>query len=53
MKFFAKALITGFPFSLGRAIFNKVSKYVGLEDKSETSGQADGTTDPNLRNRHA
>jgi hypothetical protein len=53
MKFFAKAIITGFAFSLGKAIFNKVSKYVGLEDKSETDVQPNGTTDPNLRNHHA
>ena len=53
MKFFAKAIITGFGFSLGKAIFNKVSKYVGLEDKSETNVQSNDTTDPNLRNQHA
>jgi hypothetical protein len=53
MKFFAKAIITGFGFAMGRAIFNKVSKYVGLEDKSETTAQGNGTTDPNLRNQHA
>jgi len=54
MKFFAKAIITGFGLSVGAALFKKVAKYVGLEDKSQTNViQADGATDPNLRNHHA
>jgi hypothetical protein len=54
MKFFAKAIITGFGLSIGAALFKKVAKYVGLEDKSQPNViQADGATDPNLRNHHA
>jgi len=53
MKFFVKAVITGFGFALGRAIFNRVSKYVGLEDKSQKPDAIppDGATDPNLRHQ--
>ena len=53
MRFFAKAIITGFGFSLGKAIFNRVSKYVGLEDKSEKTDviRAADAADPNLRNQ--
>jgi hypothetical protein len=54
MKFFAKAIITGFGLSIGAAIFKKVAKYVGLDDKTQTNViQADGATDPNLRNQHS
>jgi hypothetical protein len=50
MKFIAKAVITGFGLSLGAAIFKKVAKYVGLDDKNPPSvTAADGATDPNLR----
>jgi hypothetical protein len=49
MKFFAKAVITGFGLSLGAALFKKVAKYVGLEEKSEPSvTTADGASDSNL-----
>lgn len=32
MHLFVRAVITGFGFSLGAAIFKKVSKQLGLED---------------------
>ena len=54
MKFFAKAIIYGFGLSVGAALFKKVAKYVGLEDKSQTNvQQAGAATDPNLRNQHS
>jgi hypothetical protein len=33
MNFFARAVVTGFAFSLGAAVFKKVSKELGLDDK--------------------
>lgn len=54
MKFFAKAIIYGFGLSVGQAVFKKVAKYVGLEDKSQKDViPADGATNPNLRNHHS
>ena len=50
MKFFVKAVITGFGFSLGKAIFARVSKYVGLEDKADKA-DSDGAAESNLRNQ--
>lgn len=32
MGFFARAVITGFGFTLGAALFRKVSKQLGFED---------------------
>jgi len=53
MKFLAKAIITGFGLSIGAAVFKKIAKYVGLDDKSAPSvTAADGATDPNLRQQH-
>jgi hypothetical protein len=54
MKFFVKAVITGFGLSLGSALFKKVQRRLGLAD--DDGGKAaqevvkqDGATDPNLR----
>jgi|GEM_PF-3293722 len=33
MQFFARAVVTGFAFALGAAVFKKVSKHLGLEDE--------------------
>lgn len=33
MQFFVRAVVTGFAFSLGAALFKKVSKELGLDDK--------------------
>jgi hypothetical protein len=53
MKILAKAIITGFGLSIGAAVFKKIAKYVGLDDKSAPSvTTADGATDPNLRQEH-
>ena len=61
MKTFVRAVVTGFALSLGAALFKKVAKQVGLDDKPDADkakdeknpatnpvGQ-DGATDPNLR----
>ena len=54
MKFFVKAVITGFALSLGSALFKKVQRRLGLaEDDNGKAAQEvvkqDGATDPNLR----
>ncbi|TMQ09764.1 MAG: hypothetical protein E6J90_02600 [Deltaproteobacteria bacterium] len=57
MKFFVKAVITGFALSLGSALFKKVQKHLGLgEDKDKDKSTAevvkqDGATDPGLHQR--
>jgi hypothetical protein len=59
MKFFVKAIITGFALSLGSALFKKVQRHLGLgEDKEKDKDKAtsevvkqDGATDPNLQQR--
>jgi hypothetical protein len=50
MKFFVKAVVTGFGLSLGSALFKKVQRQLGLAD-DEPAPEAikqDGATDPNL-----
>ena len=58
MKFFVRAVVTGFALSLGAALFKKVQKQLGLdpeESKSKAKDPAtdvttqDGATDPGLR----
>jgi hypothetical protein len=56
MKFFVRAVVTGFALSLGAALFKKVQTKLGLaEDKSGKPDGAsdvttrDGATDPGLR----
>jgi hypothetical protein len=60
MQFFAKAVLTGFALSLGAALFKKVSKQIGLDDKTAADAAADknpatnpvgqdGATDPGLK----
>jgi len=50
MKILVKAVITGFGLAIGSALFKKVAKYVGLDEKAAPSiNAADGATDPNLR----
>ena len=55
MKFFVKAVVTGFALSLGSALFKKVQKHLGLdEDKDKAAPEVvkqDGATDPNLQQR--
>lgn len=55
MKFFVKAVVTGFALSLGSALFKKVQRHLGLGDDSEKAApeavKQDGATDPNLQQR--
>jgi hypothetical protein len=55
VKFFVRAVATGFALSLGSALFKKVQAHLGLaEDKdkkekeSEKVNAQDGVTDPGL-----
>ena len=52
MKFFVKAVVTGFALSLGSALFKKVQRRLGLgEDNGKATQEVvkqDGATDPNL-----
>ena len=56
MKFFVRAVITGFALSLGSALFKKIQRKVGLGDDSDKSDKSvpaavkqDGATDPDLQ----
>ena len=54
MKFFLKAVVTGFGLSLGSALFKKLERHLGLgEDNGKTPEaiKQDGATDPNLQKR--
>ena len=55
MKFFVKAVVTGFALSLGSALFKKVQKHLGLEDEKDKAApeavRQDGGTDPHLQQR--
>jgi len=52
MKFFVKAVVTGFALSLGSALFKKVQRKIGLGEDNPKSApdvvKQDGATDPNL-----
>jgi hypothetical protein len=51
MKFFVKAVVSGFALSLGSALFKKVQRHLGLaEDTSKAPEiiKQDGATDPSL-----
>ena len=52
MKFFVKAVVTGFALSLGSALFKKVQKKLGLADDDTKASteviKQDGATDPAL-----
>lgn len=56
MKFFVKAVITGFGLSLGSALFKKVQDKLGLGESNGKSTpevvKQDGATDPNLTAQH-
>ncbi len=55
MKFFVRAVVTGFALSLGSALFKKVQSKLGLDEKKEPEKESDkvnaqdGATDPGLR----
>jgi hypothetical protein len=55
MKFFVKAVVTGFALSLGSALFKKVQRKLGLDDDSAKPApevvKQDGATDPGLQQR--
>ncbi|ACY12975.1 hypothetical protein [Haliangium ochraceum] len=44
MKFFARAVISGFGFSVGKALFDKVKDHVGLGDSSSSTRPQGGVT---------
>jgi hypothetical protein len=44
MRFFVKTVITGFALALGAAIFKRVAKELGLDDKPVEPGPAAGET---------
>lgn len=53
MKFFVKAVVTGFGLSLGSALFKKVQRQLGLGDDNEKPApeavKQDGATDSSLQ----
>ena len=53
MMFFARAVVTGFGLSLGSALFKKIQKQLGLDEKTDKSTdetvKQDGASDPDLR----
>ena len=56
MRFFVRAVVTGFALSLGSALFKKIQDRIGLgeKDKDKKSGDAelarqDVATDPKLQ----
>ncbi|HTE56297.1 MAG TPA: hypothetical protein VK698_35835 [Kofleriaceae bacterium] len=49
MTVFVRAVVTGFGFSLGAALFRKVSDRLGLnDDKSAKNGRQDSKVDPDV-----
>ncbi len=57
MMFFARAVVTGFGLSLGSALFKKIQKQIGLDEKTDKSTEEtvkqDGASDPDLRDELA
>lgn len=59
MKFFVKAVLTGFALSLGSALFKKVQRQLGLSEENGKDNdrstpdavKQDGATDPGLQQR--
>ncbi|HUJ58445.1 MAG TPA: hypothetical protein VLX92_08130 [Kofleriaceae bacterium] len=55
MKFFVRAVVTGFALSLGAALFKKVQRRLGLDESNANDDSTpdvttqDGATDPGLR----
>jgi hypothetical protein len=55
MKFFVKAVVTGFALSLGSALFKKIQRQLGLGDDKDADKatpdavKQDGATDPGLQ----
>lgn len=57
MMFFARAVVTGFGLSLGSALFKKVQKQLGLDEKTDKATEEvvkqDGASDPDLSEQTA
>jgi hypothetical protein len=55
MKFFVRAIVTGFALSLGSALFKKLAPQLGLDDKKDKDDEQvnaqDGATDPGLHSK--
>jgi len=55
MKFFVKAVVTGFALSLGSALFKKLQRKLGLGDETDKAApevvKQDGATDPGLQHQ--
>jgi hypothetical protein len=54
MKFFVKAVVTGFALSLGSALFKKIQRKLGLGEPDRATAETvkqDGATDPNLQHQ--
>jgi len=57
MKFFVRAIVTGFALSLGSALFKKIAPQLGLDDKKDKKDDADqvnaqdGASDPGLQHK--
>jgi hypothetical protein len=55
MKFFVRAVVTGFALSLGSALFKKIQRKIGLGEDPKATPEVikqDGATDPNLKSDH-
>jgi hypothetical protein len=50
MKFFIRAVVTGFALTLGAALYKKLARKLGIEEPSDAQNPlaADGATDPGL-----
>ncbi len=50
MKFFVRAVVTGFALTLGAALYKKLARKLGFEEPSDAQNPlaADGATDPGL-----
>jgi hypothetical protein len=46
MNVFVRAVVTGFGFSLGAALFRKVSERLGLADDKSKDGRPENKVDP-------
>ena len=46
MNVFARAVITGFGFSLGKALYERVSKKLGFESDKDSKDDADAVPPP-------
>jgi hypothetical protein len=48
VKFFVKAVVTGFGLALGAALFKQIQTHIGLDDPKDKSKIEDNATDPGL-----